>query len=152
MSSRFSYLAGAAAFAASVVIGGSTLAAQSATRIAGDEIVQPLGGRIGDASRGRLAVADRNGAHCLLCHRLPIPEERFHGELAPPLDGVGGRLSPGQIRLRVVDASVVNPETIMPPYFRTDRLNRVAAQHRGRTVLTEQQIEDIVAYLSGLKD
>lgn len=144
--------ADAALAAAFLACGFATASAQVAPPAGGDEIAQPLGGRTGDVERGRRVVVDREGAHCLLCHRLPIPEERFHGDLAPPLDGVGARLTPGQIRLRVVDASLVNAETIMPPYFRVEGLHRVAAQHRGRTVLTEQQIEDVVAYLSSLKD
>jgi sulfur-oxidizing protein SoxX len=60
-------------------------------------------------------------------------------------------LSAGQIRLRIVDASRVNPQTIMPPYYRKEGLSRVAPSHTGKTVLTAQQIEDVVAFLSTLK-
>ena len=88
---------------------------------------------------------------CLLCHNGPFPEERFQGNLAPDLTGVGARLSAGEIRLRIVDASRVNPNSIMPPYFRTENLDRVAPAYRGRTVLTAQQIEDVVAFLVTLK-
>jgi len=88
---------------------------------------------------------------CLLCHSGPFPEERFQGELAPSLAGVGARLSAGQIRLRIVDSSRVNPNTIMPAYFRTENLQRVAPAYRGKTVLTAQQIEDVVAFLVTLK-
>jgi len=88
---------------------------------------------------------------CLLCHSGPFPEEQFQGNLAPSLAGVGARLSPGQIRLRIVDSSRVNPDTIMPAYFRTENLARVAPAYRGKTVLDAQQIEDIVAFLVTLK-
>jgi sulfur-oxidizing protein SoxX len=88
---------------------------------------------------------------CLLCHNGPFPEERFQGNLAPDLTGAGARLSAGEIRLRIVDASRVNPNSIMPPYFRTENLDRVAPAYRGRTVLTAQQIEDVVAFLVTLK-
>ena len=88
---------------------------------------------------------------CLLCHSGPFPEERFQGDLAPDLSGVGARLSAGQIRLRIVDSSRVNPNTIMPAYFRTEGLQRVPPAHRGKTVLTAQQIEDVVAFLATLK-
>ena len=88
---------------------------------------------------------------CLLCHSGPFPEERFQGNLAPDLTGVGARLSAAQIRLRIVDASRVNPNTIMPPYFRTENLDRVAPAYRGKTVLSVQQIEDVVAFLATLK-
>lgn len=88
---------------------------------------------------------------CLLCHSGPFPEERFQGNLAPSLAGVGARLSTGQIRLRIVDPGRVSPQTIMPAYFRTEGLQRVAPAYRGKTVLSAQQIEDIVAFLATLK-
>ncbi len=73
------------------------------------------------------------------------------GDLAPDLSGVGARLSAAQIRLRMVDPGRVNPETIMPAYFRTEGLQRVAPAFRGKTILTAQQIEDVVAFLATLK-
>jgi L-cysteine S-thiosulfotransferase len=88
---------------------------------------------------------------CLLCHNGPFPEERFQGDLAPDLTGVGARLSPGQIRLRIVDPGRVNPQTIMPAYFRTDGLTRVAPAFRGKPVLTAEEIEHVVAFLVTLK-
>lgn len=73
------------------------------------------------------------------------------GDLAPDLSGVGARLSAAQIRLRIVDPGRVNPATIMPAYFKTDGLQRVAPAFRGKTILTAQQIEDVVAFLATLK-
>jgi L-cysteine S-thiosulfotransferase len=46
----------------------------------------------------------------------------------------------------------VAPNTIMPPYHRTDRLTRVPYRFRGWPLLTALQVEDVVAYLSTLKD
>ena len=66
------------------------------------------------------------GGLCLLCHSGPIAEERFQGTLAPTLAGAGGRWSEGQLRLRIVDAQRLNPDTIMPPYYRITGLNRVS--------------------------
>ena len=96
-------------------------------------------------------MLDRHVGLCLLCHSGPFPEERFQGDLAPNLSGVGARLSAGQIRARIVDASRANPSTIMPPYFRTENLQRVAPAYRGKTVLSAEQIEDVVAFLITLK-
>ena len=118
---------------------------------ASDSLPSSLTGAAGDASRGRAIVVDRQRGLCLLCHSGPFPEERFQGNLAPDLTGVGARLSAGQIRLRIVDASRVNPQTIMPAYYRTENLQRVAPAYRGKTVLSAQQIEDIVAFLVTLK-
>ena len=113
---------------------------------------QPLTTVSGDAVRGRAIVANRQVGLCLLCHTGPIPEERFQGNLAPDLAGAGKRWSAAQLRLRMVDARVLNPQTIMPPYYRTDGLNRVAPAWVGAPLLGAQQIEDVVAYLLTLKD
>jgi sulfur-oxidizing protein SoxX len=118
---------------------------------ASDAIPSSLTGAAGDPAAGKKIVLDRHVGLCLLCHSGPFPEERFQGDLAPSLAGVGARLSAGQIRLRIVDASRVNPQTIMPAYFRTEGLNRVAPSQRGKTVLSAQQIEDVVAFLVTLK-
>jgi sulfur-oxidizing protein SoxX len=72
--------------------------------------------------------------------------------MAPDLSGTGSRWNEGQLRLRIVDAARLNRETIMPPYYRVDGLNRVAPNFRGKTILTAEQIEDVVAYLMTLKD
>ena len=127
----------------------SLFAATTAT--ADDAIPSSLTGATGDAARGRAIVLDRHVGLCLLCHSGPFPEERFQGDLAPSLAGVGARLSPGQIRLRIVDASRVNPQTIMPPYYRKEGLARVAPSQAGKTVLSAEQIEDVVAFLATLK-
>jgi sulfur-oxidizing protein SoxX len=106
----------------------------------------------GDAARGRAIVANRQVGLCLLCHTGPIPEERFQGNLATDLRGAGQRWTAAQLRLRIADASRINPATIMPSYYNTDGLNRVATAHQGKTILTAQQIEDVVAWLQTLKD
>ncbi|HYS13859.1 MAG TPA: sulfur oxidation c-type cytochrome SoxX [Burkholderiaceae bacterium] len=119
--------------------------------VVGDAIPTSLTGERGDAARGRGIVADRNAGLCLLCHSGPFPEVRQQGTLAPDLRGTAARLTEGQIRLRIVDASRVNPASIMPPYFKTDGLTRVAPAFEGKPLLTAAQIEDVVAYLVTLK-
>ena len=117
-----------------------------------DSMPQSLTGQPGDPARGRAIVANRTIGLCLLCHSAPIPEERFQGNLAPTLAGAGLRSTPGQLRLRLADAARLNPDTIMPPYYRMDGLTRVARNFQGKTILTAEQIEDVVAYLATLKD
>jgi sulfur-oxidizing protein SoxX len=121
-------------------------------QIVGDAIPASLTGEKGDAARGRRIVASRQSGLCLLCHSGPFPEEKFQGDLAPDLKGAGSRASEGQLRLRIVDARRLDPGTIMPPYYRLDGLTRVAPAFRGKTVLTAEQIEDVVAYLVTLRD
>ncbi|MDH3713041.1 MAG: sulfur oxidation c-type cytochrome SoxX [Gammaproteobacteria bacterium] len=115
-------------------------------------ITTPIGGRRGNAARGRLLSTERKKGNCIACHALPIPEAEFPGEIGPPLMGVGKRLSEGEIRLRIVDAKQVNPATIMPGYYRNPKyLKNVKKKFRGKTLLTAQEIEDLVAYLVTLK-
>jgi len=120
-------------------------------KVVGDGIPAPLTGVLGDATRGRALVLDR-ASTCILCHSGPFPEIRFQGDLAPSLAGAGSRWSESQLRLRLVDAARFNPETIMPSYYRLDGLNRVGKNWQDRTLLTADQIEDIVAYLATLRD
>jgi sulfur-oxidizing protein SoxX len=110
-----------------------------------------LTGALGDPERGRAIVVARQNT-CLLCHSGPFPEQRFQGNLSPDLKGTGARWNEGQLRLRVVDASRLNPETIMPPFYRVDGLSRVATAWRGKPILSAEQIEDVVAYLATLRD
>lgn len=117
-----------------------------------DGIAAPLTQIAGDAVRGRAIVANRQLGLCLLCHTGPIPEERFQGSLAPDLAGAGDRWNRAQLRLRIVDASRFNPATLMPAYYMTDGLARVPAALRGKTILSAQQVEDVVAYLHTLRD
>jgi L-cysteine S-thiosulfotransferase len=117
----------------------------------GDEgIPASLTGAKGDPARGRAIVANRQVGLCLLCHTGPFPEERFQGNLAPDLREAA-RLTEAEIRLRLVDPARVNPQTIMPAYYRAEGLANVAPAYRGKTVLTAEQIEDVVAYLLTLK-
>ena len=120
--------------------------------IVGDAIPVSLTGANGDAGRGRTIVTTRQIGLCLLCHSGPFPEERFQGDLAPDLRGVGARWSEGQLRLRIVDARKLNRDTIMPPYYVADGLNRVAPSFRGKPILTAEQIEDVVAFLTTLRE
>jgi L-cysteine S-thiosulfotransferase len=105
----------------------------------------------GNPENGRAIVANRQVGLCLLCHSGPFPEERFQGNLAPDLRGVGARLSEAELRQRLVDPARSNPKTIMPSYAKTEGLTRVAPSLRGKPLLTAEQIDDVVAYLVTLK-
>jgi sulfur-oxidizing protein SoxX len=119
--------------------------------VVGDAVPASLIGKAGDAAQGRALVLNRSST-CILCHSGPFPEEAFQGDLAPSLAGVGGRWSEGQLRLRLVDASRLNPATIMPSYYRVEGLERVGAAWRDKPILSAAQIEDIVAYLATLRE
>ena len=120
--------------------------------VTGDGIAQSLSGQPGDPGRGRSIVASRQAGLCLLCHSGPFPEEPFQGNLAPDLTGTGSRWSTAQLRLRLVDSRRLNPDTIMPAYHRTEGLTQVGPAWRDKTILSAQQIEDVVAFLATLRD
>jgi L-cysteine S-thiosulfotransferase len=119
-------------------------------KIVGDSIAESLTGSPGDATRGRALVLDRSTT-CILCHSGPF-ETPFQGDLAPPLAGVGNRWKPSQLRLRLVRPKYFNPDTVMPSYYQTGGFTRVGRNWEGKSILTADQIEDIVAYLITLKD
>jgi sulfur-oxidizing protein SoxX len=120
--------------------------------VVGDGIPKPLSDEPPNVENGRRIVTDRQQGLCVLCHSGPFPEARFQGDLATNLAGTGARWSEAQLRLRLVDASRLNPGTIMPSYYRTNDLERVGWQWRGQPVLNAQQIEDVVAFLRTLRD
>ena len=117
-----------------------------------DSLPQSLTGAKGDPARGRAIVANRQLGLCLLCHSGPFPEERFQGNLAPDLKGAGAKWTEGQLRLRIVDSSRINPASIMPAYHRTEGLTRVAPALRGKPILSAGEIEDVVAFLVTLRE
>ena len=115
-------------------------------------IEEPLCGLTGDAERGKAIATDGNRGNCLACHKLPVEGVEAYGTIGPPLDGVASRLSEGFIRLRVVDTRNINPMSIMPGFYRNpDLIHRPAKLYKGRTFLTAQQVEDVIAYLVTLK-
>ncbi len=117
-----------------------------------DATSEPLTMEPGRVATGREIFVDRASGHCVLCHRVAELDAPFQGDLGPELSSIGARLSASQIRFRVVDASRLNPASIMPPYYRAEDLAQVAEAYRGKTVLTGQQIEHLVAYLSSLTE
>jgi len=145
------------------LIAAMALAAATAAAAAGDTVLRPfsvsgdaipmsLTGAPGDAVRGKAIVISRQTGLCLLCHSAPLPEEKFQGTIGPDLKGAGSRNTEGQLRLRIVDPRRFNPDTIMPAYYRQDGLQAVAPAFRGKTVLTAEEIEDVVAFLMTLRD
>lgn len=141
--------------AAVLALGGCTTGAPTSTAarysVVGDAIPSPLTPLPGRPDEGRRIVADRQVGLCLLCHSGPFPDVRFQGDLGTDLAGTGSRWSEGQLRLRLVDPARLNPQTIMPAYYRTDGFARVGEAWRDKPVLQAQQIEDVVAFLRTLR-
>jgi sulfur-oxidizing protein SoxX len=113
---------------------------------------EPLTETLGDPEEGRAIVTTRERGLCILCHAGPFPEVQFMGNLAPDLAGVGARLTAPELRQQIVDSRISNPETIMPPYHATSGLTRVGEPWQGATILTAQEVEDVVAFLATLTE
>jgi sulfur-oxidizing protein SoxX len=110
----------------------------------------PMVAFAGDPAKGKEITLGRGDGNCLLCHAIP-GADRPAGNLGPSLAGIGSRFSAEELRLRLIDASRFNPGSVMPPYGRVEGLHAVAPQYRGKPLLTDQEIEDAVAFLLTLK-
>ena len=142
----------AARFLASLLLAMAipAMAAAQTLQVTGDAVMQSLTGSAGDAARGRAIIIDRQKGFCLLCHSGPFSEEPLQGNLAPSLAGAGSRWNEGQLRMRLMDNRRINPESIMPAYHRIEGLNRVGPVWRDRPILSAAEIEDVLAFLTGL--
>nr|WP_273289719.1 c-type cytochrome [Methylorubrum populi] len=70
----------------------------------------------------------------------------------PSLDGVAERWDAAHLRMIVVNPKHVFTEaTVMPAFYRIEGLHRVRPEFQGKPILTAQQVEDVVAYLTTLK-
>lgn len=114
-------------------------------------IAKSLTGKPGNATNGRKLAINRKKGNCLACHVMPIPEQPYHGNVGPDLNGVASRLSEGEVRLRIVNPKVFNPDTIMPAFYRKDGFVRVLKKFKGKTMLSASDVEDLIAYTMTLK-
>lgn len=125
--------------------------AMAAGQAGADGLPDPLTATPGDAARGAALVRDMSRVSCLICHAAPFPDEPDQGTIGPDLAGVASRYFPAELRQRLVDARVLNPGTVMPPYHATTGLTRVGRAWEGRTIYSAQEVEDVLAWLLTLK-
>lgn len=144
-------LACVAALAATPVIAGDVAPGDV---VFADGIVEAsLTGAAGDPTSGRGVFANRKQGNCLACHtNADLSEESFHGEVAPPLDGVGNRWSEAELRGIVTNAKMMFDGTMMPAFYIDAGYVRALEDFEGKSILTAQQVEDVVAYLLTLTD
>lgn len=122
-------------------------------KIADGKLAEPLTDAPASVADGRKAFADRGLGNCLACHaNSEMSEQLFHGEVGPPLDGVGERWTPAELRAIVVNSKAVfGEQTVMPGFYSLEVGKNVAEKYAGKTILTAEQVESIVAYLATLK-
>lgn len=125
------------------------------------EIEQSLSGAPGDAAEGRKVLAARSLGNCVACHANSEMEDiPFHGEVGPSLDGAGDRWSEAQLRGIIANAKMTFDGTIMPAFYKKSGYVRPGNAYTGKaaaeedlsTLLTAQQVEDVVAYLMTLTE
>ena len=112
-----------------------------------------LTGGAGDATEGRAVFANRKLGNCLACHtNADLSEEGFHGEVGPPMDGVADRWNQAELRGIVSNSKMMFDGTIMPAFYVDSGYTRPLDDFAGKSILTAQQVEDVVAYLLTLKE
>jgi len=83
--------------------------------------------------KGKDVAFDRKKGNCLACHAMD--DGTLPGNIAPPLVSMNLRYpDKAKLRAQIWDATVANPNTIMPPFGR----------HR---IVTEEEIDQIVEYV-----
>ena len=105
----------------------------------------------GDIKNGREVVLSRQG-NCLACHKIPQADDIFQGDIGPSLEGIGSRYTIAELRLRLVNPYAINPETIMPAFYKVRGLKRVDKKYKEKSILSAQEIEDVISWLATLKD
>ncbi len=135
------------------LIGALTVTAQAAGdyKVIDGAIPASLTGKAGNAANGKKTAINSRKGNCLACHVMPIPEQPFHGAVGPDISDIGSRAKPAELRMRIVDPKILNPDTIMPAFYKSKGLHRVLKKFQGKTLLSAQEIEDIIAYLMTLK-
>jgi sulfur-oxidizing protein SoxX len=111
-----------------------------------------LTGVAGNADAGRKVFANRKQGNCLACHvNNDLSEETFHGEVGPSMDGVSERWTEAELRGIVTNSKMMFEGTIMPAFYIDSGYERPLDDFAGTSILTAQQVEDVVAYLMTLK-
>lgn len=146
---RILILAAATAFGATAVTA-ETLAPMQVSFSDG-AVEQSLTGTAGDPAEGRKVFANRKLGNCLACHKNEdMSEQGFHGEVGPALDGAADRWSAAELRGIVSNAKMMFPDTIMPAFYVDSGFTRPLKKFEGKSILTAQQVEDVVTYLQTL--
>ena len=105
---------------------------------------------IGSIKKGEKLFASRK-VNCLSCHEAPIKREKFQGNFGPSLERIGSSYTKDELRLRIINPKIINPNTVMPAYFVKIKYPRTAKKYFNKTILSEQEVENLVEYLYSLK-
>jgi len=163
MRSRFTR----AALATTLVVMGASASAEirPANVVWDDEIAIPvsLTGVAGDPEQGAVVLSKRSLGNCIACHENnAMPDVAFQGNVGPTFDGVGARWSEAELRGIVANSKRAFPGSIMPVFYNDNPADYIRPGNAYTakaydpetftTLLSAQQIEDVVAYLTTLTE
>jgi L-cysteine S-thiosulfotransferase len=153
MMRRIGFTVGAVAAIALSTAAWASEVAPDAVEFTDDGVTMSLTGVAGDPEAGAKVFTGKTLGNCLACHvNTAMPKEQFPGDVGPALDGVASRWDEAQLRAIVVDSKKgLTEETVMPGFYSMNVGKNVAKDFVGKTILTAQQVEDVVAYLGTLK-
>ncbi|WP_435140657.1 sulfur oxidation c-type cytochrome SoxX [Pseudopelagicola sp. nBUS_19] len=146
-------LGGAAIIALCASVGAANEVSPTDVKFEDGVVNASLTSRTGDVAAGRKVFANRKQGNCLACHaNADMPEQSFHGEVGPTLEGVAGRWSEAELRGIVSNAKMTFEGTIMPAFYVDAGYERPLGKFEGKSILTAQQVEDVIAYLMTLDE
>ncbi|MDH5665680.1 MAG: sulfur oxidation c-type cytochrome SoxX [Nitrosopumilus sp.] len=89
------------------------------------------------AKKGQDIVFDRKKGNCFACHAM-AGSKLPPGNIGPPLIAMEQRfMDKSKLRAQIWDATVINPESVMPPFGRHE-------------ILTEKEIDQVVEFIHSL--
>ncbi len=116
-------------------------------------VAESLTGVAGDPVNGAAVFKNRKKGNCLACHtNSDMADQLFHGEIGPSLDGAGSRWETAELRGILVNAKNTFDGTMMPAFYVDSGFTRVLKKFDGRSNLTAQEVEDVLAYLQTLTE
>jgi len=139
----------------------ATFATVAVGEVAPNEVVFTEAGAVetsmtgvaGDSANGALVFKNRKKGNCLACHaNADMADQLFHGEIGPALDGVASRYSENELRGLLVNSKMTFDGTMMPAFYVNEGFTRVMTKFEGRTNLTAQEVEDVLAYIQTLTE
>lgn len=142
---------------ASIALSTAALASEiapDAVEFTDDGVTVSLTGVPGDPAEGANVFKNTGLGNCLACHvNADMAKDQFHGDVGPALDDVASRYDEPQLRAILVNSKkALTEETVMPGFYSLEVGKDVAEKFVGKTILTAQQVEDVLAYLGTLKE